>query len=119
MAAETAPGVGPLIKLFQMQARDMRVAAHAQDLSESDLEPLKNKHQTLRVMEAGRRRGRPEAGRNLGCPRDICVAVNICFILKEGKREETDTSFIYTQMPLVPWPFLFIIVKVSHYFKSI
>lgn len=50
MAAETAPGVGLLIKLFQMQARDMRVAAHAQDLSESDLEPLKNKQRTLQVM---------------------------------------------------------------------
>lgn len=88
MAAEAAPGVGPLIKLFQMQARDMRVAAHAQDLSESDSEPLKNKHQTLRVMEAGR---------SLGCPWDICVAVNICFILKEGKlgRKQTPLSFIH------------------------
>lgn len=97
MAAEAAPGVGLLIKLFQMQARDMRVAAHAQDLSESDLEPLKNKHQTLRVMEASRRRGRPEAGRSLGCPRDICVTVNICFILKEGKlgRKQTPLSFIH------------------------
>lgn len=56
MAAETAPGVGLLIKLFQMQARDMRVAAHAQDLSESDLEPLKNKQRTLQVIgEAGQR----------------------------------------------------------------
>lgn len=76
----------------------MRVAAHAQDLSESDLEPHKNKPGTLPddVVE-GKRGNSPEAGRSLGCPRDVCVIVHICFTLKEGKLWKiTDISFIHT-----------------------
>lgn len=55
-----------------MQARNMRVAAHAQDLSQPNLEPHENK-QLTRLADVVDRRPedhRPEAGRSLGGPRD-------------------------------------------------
>lgn len=58
-----------------MQARNTRVAAHAQDLSESNLDPPQNKQLTLwdDVVEDRQEETRPEAGRSLGWSRDIAL----------------------------------------------
>lgn len=65
-----------------MQARNMRVAARAQDLSQSNLDPHENKQlpQLADVAEGRPEDHRPEAGRSLGRPQHIFVLLTFAVL---------------------------------------
>lgn len=103
------PALALLIRLFETQAKHMKEAAHAQLLSESKLDPNRNKQQcfywrtlTGNLVEGGEK-GNSSSSRSSGWSQWVPAVVNtvllICYVfLKKENWGRTQTPQAHTEV---------------------